>query len=80
MEVIMMADMVLDTSALPKSLYSRIATTKVRVHQEKEVVILSPIIEEKPRIDQLIGTFSDGKISIDQFLQQKISDDALEND
>jgi hypothetical protein len=80
MEVIMMADMILDTRTLPKSLYSRIATTKVRVHQEKEVIILSPIIEEQPRIDQLIGSFSDGKISIDQFLQQKRTDKALEND
>jgi len=34
--------------------------------------------EEKPRFDHLIGMFSDGKISIDDFLEEKQQEKELE--
>jgi len=65
------SDMILDIQALPETIFSRIFTKKVKVHEENGNIILMPFPEEKPRFDHLIGLFSDGKISIDDFLEEK---------
>jgi hypothetical protein len=41
--------------------------------------MLTPITEEKKSFDSLIGMFSDGKLSIDNYLKQKQADKELEN-
>jgi hypothetical protein len=35
-------------------------------------------LQERPRFDHLIGMFSDGKISIDDFLEEKQQEKKLE--
>jgi len=73
-----MTEMVLDTQTLPENIFSRISTKKVKVYEENGIITLTPFSEEKPRFDHLIGMFSDGKISIDDFLEEKQLEKKLE--
>ncbi|MDR2588708.1 MAG: hypothetical protein LBC67_04700 [Spirochaetales bacterium] len=70
--------MVLDIQRLPETVFSRIPTRKVRVYEENGTITLTPFSEEKPRFDRLIGMFSDGKISVDDFLEEKQREKKLE--
>jgi hypothetical protein len=73
-----MTEMVLDIQTLPEALFSRISTRKVRFYEENGTITLTPFSEVKPRFDHLIGIFSDGKISIDDFLEEKQREKELE--
>jgi len=73
-----MTEMVLDTQTLSENIFSKIATKKVRVYEENGTITLTPFSDEKPRFDHLIGMFSDGKISIDNFLEEKRLEKELE--
>jgi hypothetical protein len=75
-----MMDMVLDAQTLPEPIFSRIHTPKVKVHEENGIITLIPIPikMEKTNIDKFIGMFSDGKISIDDFLEEKQQEKKLE--
>jgi hypothetical protein len=73
-----MTEMVLDIQTLPEEIFSRISTRKVKVYEENGNITLTPFSEEKPRFDHLIGMFSDGKISIDDFLEEKQLEKELE--
>ena len=66
-----MTEMVLDIQALPETILSKISSRKVKLYEENGTITLTPFSEEKPRFDHLIGIFSDGKISIDDFLEEK---------
>jgi hypothetical protein len=74
-----MSDMIMDISMLPETLCSRIKTKKVKFHEENGTFIVTPIAEERKSFDRLIGMFSDGKLSIDNYLKQKQLDKELEN-
>jgi hypothetical protein len=74
-----MADMIMDVSRLPEALFSRIKTEKVKFHEENGTFMVTPIVEERKSFDNLIGMFSDGKLSIDNHLKQKRLDKELEN-
>jgi len=73
-----MAEMVLDIQTLPEALLSRIPTKKVMFFEENGTITLTPFYEETPRFDHLIGIFSDGKMSIDNFLLEKQQEKKLE--
>ena len=66
-----MAELILDVRKLPETIFSKIPTEKVKVSEENGTITLTPIFEEKPHFNHLIGMFSDGKISIDDFLNEK---------
>ena len=70
-----MTEMVLDIQTLPETIFSRISSKKVTLYEENGTITLKPFSEEKPRFDHLIGIFSDGKISIDDFLAEKEQED-----
>jgi hypothetical protein len=72
-----MADMLFDV--LPEPIFSKIHTDKVKTHDENGTIPLASFSEEKPYFEHLIGMFSDGKMSVDQFLLQKRLDKELEN-
>jgi hypothetical protein len=78
MEDNIMTEMVLDVQTLPENIFSKITTQKVKVYEENGTITLTPFSEEKPRFDHLIGMFSDGKISIDDFLAEKQRERELE--
>jgi len=73
-----MTETILDIQTLPENIFSRISTKKVKVYEENGTITLTPFSEEKPRFDHLIGIFSDGKISIDDFLAEKQLEKELE--
>jgi hypothetical protein len=73
-----MVEMVLDVQTLQETIFSKIPTRKVKVYEENGIITLTPFPEEKPRFDHLIGMFSDGKISIDDFLEEKWREKELE--
>ena len=51
---------------------------KVKVYEDNGTITLTPFYEEKPRFDHLIGIFSDGKMSVDKFLEKKRQEMELE--
>jgi hypothetical protein len=71
--------MIMDVSMLPETLFARIKTERVKLHEENGTFIVTPIVEERKSFDRLIGMFSDGKLSIDNHLKQKELDKDLEN-
>jgi histidyl-tRNA synthetase len=74
-----MSDMILDIGMLPETLFSHIKTEKVKFHEENGSFILTPLVEKEETFDRLIGMFSDGKLSIDNFLDQKRLDMEFED-
>ena len=74
-----MPDMVLDINKLPEVILSRIKTKKVKFHEENGVFILTPVMVKEKSFDRLTGMFSDGKLSIDNYLKEKQLDKELEN-
>jgi len=73
-----MTEMVLDIQALPETIFSKISSRKVKFSEENGTITLKPFSEEKPRFDHLIGMCSDGKISVDDFLEEKQQERELE--
>jgi len=73
-----MTEMILDIQKLQENIFSRISTKKVKVYEENGTITLTPYTEEKSRFDHLIGIFSDGRISIDDFLEEKQLEKELE--
>ena len=73
-----MSDVVLDINVLPKTLFSRIKAEKVLFHEENGVFTLTPFVEEEKSFEKLKGMFSDGKLSIDNYLKEKQLEKALE--
>jgi virulence-associated protein VagC len=74
-----MLDMVLDAQTLPEMIFSRIPTEKVRIHEENGSILLTPITEEKLDFNVLFGMFSDGKLSVDEFIKEKQNEKELED-
>ena len=74
-----MSDMVLDVQTLPEIVFSKIASEKVRIHEENGSIILTPIIEKKQNFDVLFGMFSDGRISTEEFMKEKQLEKELED-
>ena len=73
-----MTEMVLDIQSLPKMIFTKVPTKKVKVTENNGTIILTPFFEEKPRFDHLTGIFSDGKMSVDKFLEKKYQELRLE--
>jgi hypothetical protein len=73
-----MTEMVLDIQTLPETIFSKFSTRKVNFFEKNGTITLTPFPDEKPRFDHLIGMFSDGKISIDDFLEKKQQEKELE--
>jgi hypothetical protein len=78
MEDNIMTEMVLDIQKVPETIFSKISTRKVKFFEENGIITLTPFFDEKPRFDHLIGIFSDGKISVDDFLEEKQQERKLE--
>ena len=73
-----MVEVVLDIQALPEIIFSRIPSKKVKFYEENGTITLTPVFEEKLSFDHLVGKFSDGKISVDDFLDNKQREKELE--
>ena len=71
-------EIVIDRQILPEPISSYIQSEKIRIFQENGNVILSPI-KNKPNINELYGMFNDGKLSSDDFINQKSIEKEMEN-
>jgi hypothetical protein len=76
---IFMSDMVLDVSMVPEIIFSHTKTGKVKLHEENGTFVLTPVIEKEKTFDHLIGMFSDGKLSVDDFLKEQRLEKELED-
>ena len=47
-----------------------IHSEKIKIVEENGNIILSPV-KEKPNLNELVGMFSDGKLSAEKFIEQK---------
>ena len=74
-----MADMILDVQTLPEMIFSRFSTEKVKIREENGTFILTPVSGKEKSFDRLIGMFSDGKLSIDNYLEEKQHEKEFEN-
>ena len=74
-----MADMIVDLNMIPETIFSRIKTERVKVHEENGTFILTPLQEKEKTFDHLIGMFSDGKLTINNFLKERQLEKGLEN-
>jgi virulence-associated protein VagC len=74
-----MADMILDIQTLTETIFSRISTKKVKIHEENGSIILTPVVEKRQNFDILFGMFSDGKISTEEYMKEKQIEKELEN-
>jgi virulence-associated protein VagC len=74
-----MSDMILDIQTLPETIFSRISTKKVKIHEENGSIILTPVVEKRQNFDILFGMFSDGKISTEEYMKEKQIEKELEN-
>jgi len=74
-----MSDIILNVQSLPETVFAKISTEKVRIHEENGSIILTPILENKLNFDILFGMFSDGKISSEEFMMEKKIEKELED-
>ena len=72
-----MTEIVLNTKALPETLFRLIHTEKVKVREAHGEIRLTPIKETG--IDcPFLGMFADGKISVDKFIANKHTEKEFE--
>jgi len=75
-----MTDVIIDINMVPKTIFSRTKTKKVKIHEENGSFVLTPIMEKNEKsFDRLIGMFPDGKLSIDNYLKEKQLEKELKN-
>ena len=72
-----MAEMVLQAKILPEPLLELIPTEKIKVRKINGEVHLIPIKEEA-KTCPLLGMYTDGKLTIDKYLEWKLEDKELE--
>lgn len=73
-----MEDIILNVNTLPAPLYRYIRSERVKASESNGVITLIPIDDKKVSANRLFGMFSDGKLSVDKFMEQKRSDKELE--
>jgi hypothetical protein len=74
-----MTDMILETSILPEPLFKLVDTDRVRVRKADGVITMSPIEKDMTHITKLRGSLSDGKLTVDKFLEWTREDSELED-
>jgi hypothetical protein len=72
-----MTETVLETSTLPEPIFRLIHTEKVEVREFNGEIRLIPITDIQKAFP-LRGMFSDGKISVDKFIESKQIEKELE--
>ena len=74
-------EMVLQAKTLPEPLFKLISTEKVRIREDNNGEIrLIPVTESKKAVSScpFLGVYTDGKLTIDGYLERKHADKELE--
>jgi hypothetical protein len=69
---------IINREILPEPIISYIHSPKIKIFEENDNIILSPV-KEKPNLDELFGMFSDGKLSAEEFIRQKAIEKEMKN-
>ena len=72
-----MSEMILYTNTLPKPLLQLIPTEKVKIREVNGEIRLTPINETGTDCP-ILGMYSDGKLTVDTLLKQRLKDMELE--
>ena len=70
--------MIINADILPEPLFNLVQTEKVRVHENDGIITMIPIKEEFDCTAELYGVCSDGKLTLDKFLEWRHADKELE--
>jgi hypothetical protein len=73
-----MTNMVINADILPEPLFSLVQAEKIRILENDGVITMTPINEEFDCTAELYGACSDGKLTLEKFLEWKHSDRELE--
>ena len=73
-----MTEVLLNTNTLPEPLLKLIHSKKVRVRELDGIITMTPIEDDFDCTAEIFGMYTDGKMSIDKFLEQKHAGKALE--
>jgi len=73
-----MESLIIDREILPETIFSYINSPKIRIFRENGNIVLTPV-NNKPNINELRGMFSDGKLSSEAFIKQKVIEKEMEN-
>ncbi|GHS86794.1 hypothetical protein AGMMS49957_05560 [Synergistales bacterium] len=73
-----MYDMILNTNILPTPLSQLIRSPQMRVRETDKGVILIPVESDTTldAIEKAYGMYTDGKLSVDQFLTERLEEEA----
>ena len=73
-----MTEMIINADTLPEALFSLVQTEKIRVLENDGIITMTPFREEFDCTAELYGVCSDGKLTLDKFLEWKRADKELE--
>ena len=75
-----MSEMILYSSTLPMPIFQLISTEKIKVRKDKGEIRLIPIVESEKTASNcpFLGMYTDGKLTVDGFLERKRADKELE--
>ena len=74
-----MTNMIINADILPEPLFSLVQSEKIRVLEDDGIITMTPIKEEFDCTAELYGVCSDGKLTLDKFLEWKHADKEFEN-
>jgi hypothetical protein len=77
-EISMETFVIIDRDTLPETIFSYIKSEKIKIFEENGNIVLSPV-GNKPNVNELFGMFNDGKLSSNDFINQKIMEMDKEN-
>ena len=73
-----MTEMVLQSRTLPEPLFRLIRTEKVKVRESYGEIHLIPLDDSPKSILPVLGMYTDGKLTVDGYLERKRADKELE--
>jgi hypothetical protein len=72
-------EIIIDANTLPEPLFRLVETDKLRVRKTDGVITMSPIEKDMAHITKLRGSLSDGKLTVDKFLEWTREDKEFED-
>ena len=77
-ELLFINELILNTSVLPDPLLHMVRTDKVRIREDNGVITMTPIEGTYDCTAEVFGMYSDGKLSVSKYLEQKHAEKELE--
>jgi hypothetical protein len=72
-------EIIINADTLPEPLFKLVDSDRVRVRKADGVITMSPVKQDMTHITKLRGSLSDGKLTVDKFLEWTREDKELED-